>query len=346
MVPVIVFAIVQGLDEFRDCIPKFIACFTKLKQFLFVDMVESLTIHMRDYHIEEIRLQYIQDTEFECVKRTCDEGFQDIRQQIVQSVIKCEKNKIIDQSVNRNFESNSNILSDTQCNDFEIKNIKVNANDNAKEDKNLEFKINKKWNIEDKYETQDLSNCDVPNLKGKSPINYEKSKDCIDFENSSNKSVSCNRCENLIAIGRSGPCWTCTNKKTKKCIFEKIKNSNSKTISLNEVFNQNTSNTFDSKFLLKERIIEAKQFVHHSDSRRGVHSSQLKTFNNLFGIPKENILLNSSHPMFIKKYTSNTNTSIEGLDNIKTVENVPLLDIASTSSNVSFLNLGIYIEIL
>jgi len=61
MVPVIVFAIVQGLDEFRNCIPHFLEKSSKLKQFLLIDMVESMIVFMRDFHIEEIHLQHIHE---------------------------------------------------------------------------------------------------------------------------------------------------------------------------------------------------------------------------------------------------------------------------------------------
>ena len=57
MVPVIVFAIVQGLDEFRDSVPTFIDRFKKLKRLLLVDMVESVTVHMREHQIKQVREQ-------------------------------------------------------------------------------------------------------------------------------------------------------------------------------------------------------------------------------------------------------------------------------------------------
>lgn len=63
MVPVIVFAIVQGLDEFRDSVPAFISRFPGLKRFLLVDMVESVTVHMREHQIQEIRVQRLRAKE-------------------------------------------------------------------------------------------------------------------------------------------------------------------------------------------------------------------------------------------------------------------------------------------
>lgn len=60
MVPVIVFAIVQGLDEFRDTIPNFIDKFVKLKRFIFIDVVESVTIHMREHQIQQVRTQKLE----------------------------------------------------------------------------------------------------------------------------------------------------------------------------------------------------------------------------------------------------------------------------------------------
>lgn len=72
MVPVIVFAIVQGLDEFRDSVPEFIARFTELKRFLLVDMVESVTVHMREQQIQEIRSQQFRGKEGECQGRRYD----------------------------------------------------------------------------------------------------------------------------------------------------------------------------------------------------------------------------------------------------------------------------------
>ena len=60
MVPVIVFAIVQGLDEFRDTIPNFIEKFVKLKRFVLVDVVESVTIHMREHQIQQVRTQRLE----------------------------------------------------------------------------------------------------------------------------------------------------------------------------------------------------------------------------------------------------------------------------------------------
>lgn len=55
MVPVIVFAIVQGLDEFRDSVPIFISKFVRLKRLVLVDMVESVTVYMREHQIQEVR---------------------------------------------------------------------------------------------------------------------------------------------------------------------------------------------------------------------------------------------------------------------------------------------------
>jgi hypothetical protein len=63
MVPVIVFAIVQGLDEFRDSVPSFISNFRELKRFMLVDMVESVTVHMREHQIQQIREQRVSDQE-------------------------------------------------------------------------------------------------------------------------------------------------------------------------------------------------------------------------------------------------------------------------------------------
>lgn len=60
MVPVIVFAIVQGLDEFCDTVPNFIEKFVKLKRFVLVDVVESLTIHMREHQIQQVRTQRLE----------------------------------------------------------------------------------------------------------------------------------------------------------------------------------------------------------------------------------------------------------------------------------------------
>lgn len=69
MLPVIHFAILQGLNEFRDVIPSFIVNFPKLNRFLLVDLLESVTIHLRQHHLDEIRASYLQDmTDWECDK--------------------------------------------------------------------------------------------------------------------------------------------------------------------------------------------------------------------------------------------------------------------------------------
>ncbi|KAJ7537731.1 hypothetical protein O6H91_11G019200 [Diphasiastrum complanatum] len=65
MVPVIVFAIVQGLDEFRDKVPSFIEKFTLLKRFLLVDLLESVTVYMREHQIQDIRFQLRRESEAE-----------------------------------------------------------------------------------------------------------------------------------------------------------------------------------------------------------------------------------------------------------------------------------------
>jgi len=69
MLPVIHFAILQGLNEFRDVIPSFVVNFPKLNRFLLVDLLESVTIHLRQHHLDEIRSLYLQDmTDWECDK--------------------------------------------------------------------------------------------------------------------------------------------------------------------------------------------------------------------------------------------------------------------------------------
>ncbi|EFJ29749.1 hypothetical protein SELMODRAFT_449561 [Selaginella moellendorffii] len=68
MVPVIVFAIVQGLDEFRDSVPAFVHKFKKLKMFLLVDMLESVTVLMREHHIQQIRIRQQQVDDSKDVK--------------------------------------------------------------------------------------------------------------------------------------------------------------------------------------------------------------------------------------------------------------------------------------
>lgn len=67
MLPVIHFAILQGLNEFRDVISSFVINFPKLNRFLLVDLLESVTIHLRQHHLDEIRSLYLQDlTDWEC----------------------------------------------------------------------------------------------------------------------------------------------------------------------------------------------------------------------------------------------------------------------------------------
>eukprot|EP00250_Pteridium_aquilinum_P001165 c11372_g1_i1 orf=1112-3862(+) len=61
MLPVIHFAIVQGLNELRDSLPAFVAQFAELRTFLLVDMVESITVFMREHHIQELKSFYLQD---------------------------------------------------------------------------------------------------------------------------------------------------------------------------------------------------------------------------------------------------------------------------------------------
>eukprot|EP01018_Ginkgo_biloba_P033259 Gb_16771 [translate_table: standard] len=61
MLPVIHFAILQGLNEFRDVVPSFAVNFPKLNRFLLVDLLESVTIHLRQHHLEEIRSLHLQD---------------------------------------------------------------------------------------------------------------------------------------------------------------------------------------------------------------------------------------------------------------------------------------------
>lgn len=69
MLPVIHFAILQGLNEFRDVISSFVINFPKLNRFLLVDLLESVTIHLRQHHLDEIRSLYLQDmTDWECDK--------------------------------------------------------------------------------------------------------------------------------------------------------------------------------------------------------------------------------------------------------------------------------------
>ncbi|MCO5592973.1 hypothetical protein L7F22_046977 [Adiantum nelumboides] len=61
MLPVIHFAIVQGLNELRDSLPAFVAQFTELRAFLLVDMVESITVFTREHHIQELKSSYMQE---------------------------------------------------------------------------------------------------------------------------------------------------------------------------------------------------------------------------------------------------------------------------------------------
>ncbi|KAH7291051.1 hypothetical protein KP509_30G074600 [Ceratopteris richardii] len=63
MLPVIHFAIVQGLNELRDSLPTFVAQFANLRSFLLVDMVESITVFLREHHIQELKSSYLQDLE-------------------------------------------------------------------------------------------------------------------------------------------------------------------------------------------------------------------------------------------------------------------------------------------
>jgi hypothetical protein len=360
MVPVIVFAIVQGLDEFRDCVPKFLACFTKLKQFLFVDMVESVTIYMRDSHIEETRAQCIQDKEGECTKRTCKKIITspnqvkshfvgkkedninkkdtiDIQPQIVQHVINYEEGKTskgFDENDNRSFMSNSHTSNDMQYKDSDNLEL-INYPHNIKRNK-LEFEVDNVSSVEDEFGAQYLSNCDVSSLKGKSPITHKKLKDYTNFENKSNNSIKCKRCENLNFVGKNGPCWTCANKETKNNVFEKMKNQNFKTIMSSEMSNQKTYNVFDNSLLLRSKMNENRQFIRPYDYNENIHSSQLRTFNNLFGVPKEIVFLKSSNSMVSKRKIINTDSCIESLYNMKSLENTLLLDIPSSSLDVSF----------
>lgn len=61
MLPVIHFAIVQGLNELRDSLPAFVSQFPELRRFLLVDMVESITVYMREHNIQDIRASYVQE---------------------------------------------------------------------------------------------------------------------------------------------------------------------------------------------------------------------------------------------------------------------------------------------
>ncbi|KAI5072911.1 hypothetical protein GOP47_0013017 [Adiantum capillus-veneris] len=60
MLPVIHFAIVQGLNELRDSLPAFVAQFSELTAFVLVDMVESITVYLREHHIQELKSSYMQ----------------------------------------------------------------------------------------------------------------------------------------------------------------------------------------------------------------------------------------------------------------------------------------------
>eukprot|EP00850_Spirogloea_muscicola_P024252 SM000524S17506 [mRNA] locus=s524:92:1978:+ [translate_table: standard] len=55
MVPVIVFAIIGGFDEFRHAIPPFLLRFAQLESLLFVDVAESVTIFLRGHHLAQLR---------------------------------------------------------------------------------------------------------------------------------------------------------------------------------------------------------------------------------------------------------------------------------------------------
>lgn len=365
MVPVIVFAIIQGLDEFRDCIPKFITCFTKLKQFLLVDMVESITIHMRDSHIEEIRLQYMHEKEDECIKRTCEEkmvlpklfpnhiksNFIDKREnhknhkdicntqpQKIKHLINPQAGKIIKElniNTNRSFPSSSN-NSLNNINDIkgsEMIEMKEDIDDfNNTHNNRLKLRTDNTCNVQDKYEAKDLLNYDVPNIKGKSPINNDLLETHFEFEKKLNNSIKCKRCENLTTIGKNGPCWTCANKESKIDILEKTKIQKVETIASNKLFNEKLSN---NALYIKDNIDENEKVVEHFDSNRNKYSSQLRIFNNLFGAPKEVALSNSPNPIVLNSNTMNTNSFIKNLHNLKNLENIPLLDIPSTSLNVS-----------
>ena len=61
MLPVIHFAIVQGLNELRDAMPPFISQFPELRRLLLVDMAESITVFLREHHIDEMKALYLQE---------------------------------------------------------------------------------------------------------------------------------------------------------------------------------------------------------------------------------------------------------------------------------------------
>ncbi|CAI5527869.1 unnamed protein product [Closterium sp. Naga37s-1] len=55
MMPVIIFAIIRGFDEFRDVIPCLLLKLPLLKQLLLVDVTDNVTIHMRPHHMAQLR---------------------------------------------------------------------------------------------------------------------------------------------------------------------------------------------------------------------------------------------------------------------------------------------------
>ncbi|CAI5939872.1 unnamed protein product [Closterium sp. NIES-64] len=55
MMPVIIFAIIRGFDEFRDVIPCLLLKLPLLQQLLLVDVTDNVTIHMRPHHMAQLR---------------------------------------------------------------------------------------------------------------------------------------------------------------------------------------------------------------------------------------------------------------------------------------------------
>lgn len=359
MVPVIVFAIVQGLDEFRNCIPKFLESFTQLRQFLLIDMVECVTIHMRDSHIEEIRLQHIHDQECECVEEMYEkqkispnqikthfiekneklanhnQNNVDIQPQIAndkedifdyqsnksmvndkQEIIKYQGDKSItrpNEKIHSRMVGNSNLLNNLKCENYEILNTKVGTNYfNNIENEKLSTKVENVWDVKNKYEAHDLIGNKIRNVKDKSQVNVFKQRHHVSQNDLKIYPSKCKRCENLNTVGKIGPCWTCVNKSKNNIIFQNMKSQDFKCITLDG----GTNYTFGNESSLKENINENKEFeTHLHESKRDIHSLQLKTFNNLFSIPKEIEYSNSSNLVFLK--------------------GIPSVDGSSTSLNVT-----------
>lgn len=73
MLPVIHFAIHQGLNEFRHVIP-FVINFPKLNRILLVDLLERVTINLGQHHLDEICYLYLLDMrDWKCDK--CDREY-------------------------------------------------------------------------------------------------------------------------------------------------------------------------------------------------------------------------------------------------------------------------------